>query len=130
MEKIWLKNYPSGVEPNANVKKFKSLVEFLENGFQKFPEKVAYENMGKKITFKELDELTKVFSNYLIHELKLEKGDRLAIQSPNLLQYPVVLFGALRSGLVVVNTNPLYTSDEMLHQFKAVSYTHLRAHET
>ena len=118
MEKIWLKNYPSGVEPNANVKKFKSLVEFLENGFQKFPEKVAYENMGKKITFKELDELTKVFSNYLIHELKLEKGDRLAIQSPNLLQYPVVLFGALRSGLVVVNTNPLYTPDEMLHQFK------------
>ena len=118
MEKIWLKNYPSGVEPNAKVKKFKSLVEFLENGFQKFPDKVAYENMGKQITFKELDELTKVFSNYLIHELKLEKGDRLAIQSPNLLQYPVVLFGALRSGLVVVNTNPLYTPDEMLHQFK------------
>ena len=118
MEKIWLKNYPSGFEPNAKVKKFKSLVEFLENGFQKFPDKIAYENMGKQITFKELDELTKVFSNYLIHELKLEKGDRLAIQSPNLLQYPVVLFGALRSGLVVVNTNPLYTPDEMLHQFK------------
>ena len=115
-----LSNAPAEKKPKLgkSINKFKSLVEFLENGFQKFPDKVAYENMGKQITFKELDELTKVFSNYLIHELKLEKGDRLAIQSPNLLQYPVVLFGALRSGLVVVNTNPLYTPDEMLHQFK------------
>ena len=118
MEKIWYKNYPSGVKPKTDLNKFKSLVEFFENGFKKFPHKVAYENMGKKITFSELDELTKIFSNYLIHILKLEKGDRFAIQTPNILQYPVVLYGALRSGLIVVNTNPLYTPDEMLHQFK------------
>ena len=118
MKKIWYKNYPSGVKPNTDLNKFKSLVEFFENGFKKFPHKVAYENMGKKITFSELDELTKIFSNYLIHSLKLEKGDRFAIQTPNVLQYPVVLYGALRSGLIVVNTNPLYTPDEMLHQFK------------
>ena len=118
MEKIWYKNYPSGVKPKTDLNKFKSLVEFFENGFKKFPHKVAYENMGKKITFSELDILTKIFSNYLIHNLKLEKGDRFAIQTPNILQYPVVLYGALRSGLIVVNTNPLYTPDEMLHQFK------------
>ena len=74
--------------------------------------------MGKSISYKELDDLSKKFSNFLLHELKLKKGDRLAIQSPNLLQYPVALIGALRSGIIVVNTNPLYTPDEMRHQFK------------
>ena len=118
MEKIWCNNYPSGVKPNTDLNKFNSLVEFFENGFKKFPDKIAYENMGKKITFSELDELTKIFSNFLIHNLKLKKGDRFAIQTPNVLQYPIVLYGALRSGLIVVNTNPLYTPDEMLHQFK------------
>ena len=95
MKKIWYKNYPSAIKPKTNLNKFKSLVEFFENGFTKFPNKVAYENMGKKITFSELDELTKIFSNYLIHNLKLEKGDRFAIQTPNILQYPVVLYLSL-----------------------------------
>ena len=65
--------------------------------------------MGKSISYKELDKLTQHFSNFLIHELNLKKGDRIAIQSPNVLQYPVALFGAIRSGIIVVNTNPLYT---------------------
>ena len=118
MKKIWLKNYPTGLKFNVDLSRYKSLVDFFEDGFDKYSNKIAYENMGKKISYLELDNLSKAFSNYLLYDLKLKKGDRLAIQTPNLLQYPVVLIGALRSGIVVVNTNPLYTPDEMLHQFK------------
>ena len=116
--KIWLKKYPKGVSALANLDEFNSFADFLENGFEKYSDSIAFENMGKKITYKELDVLSKNFSLYLTEELKLKKGDRLVIQSPNVLQYPIALFGALRSGIVVVNTNPLYTSSEMEHQFK------------
>ena len=118
MEKIWIKNYPDGVENDVNLDNYESFVELFEDGFSKYSDKIAFENMGKSISYKELDDLSKKFSNFLLHELKLKKGDRLAIQSPNLLQYPVALIGALRSGIIVVNTNPLYTPDEMRHQFK------------
>jgi len=116
--KIWLKKYPKGVSALANLDEFNSFADFLESGFEKYSDSIAFENMGKKITYKELDVLSKNFSLYLTEELKLKKGDRLVIQSPNVLQYPIALFGALRSGIVVVNTNPLYTSSEMEHQFK------------
>ena len=118
MKKFWTKNYPSGVNNNLNLNQYNSFVDLFNEGFKKYPNEIAFENMGKSITFKELDELTKSFSNFLIYELNLKKGDRIAIQSPNVLQYPVALFGAIRSGIIVVNTNPLYTPDEMRHQFK------------
>ena len=118
MKKIWTKNYPKGVIEDVKMNQYSSFVDLFDESFKKFSDDIAFENMGKSITYKELDKLSKNFSNFLIHELKLKKGDRLAIQSPNVLQYPVALFGALRSGIVVVNTNPLYTPDEMRHQFK------------
>jgi len=117
MEKIWLKNYPNGVNESVNLDEYKSFADFLDRGFIKFSNSVAFENMGKSITYKELDILSQKFSLYLTEELHMKKGDRLAIQSPNVLQYPIALFGALRSGIIVVNTNPLYTPSEMKHQF-------------
>ena len=118
MEKIWTKNYPKGIKENVDLTKFKTFVDFFNEGFEKYNDLIAFENMGKSITYKELDEHSKNFSNFLTNKLNLKKGDRIAIQSPNVLQYPIALVGALRSGVVVVNTNPLYTPDEMKHQFK------------
>jgi len=116
--KIWLKNYPNGVNTSANLDAYNSFAEFLDDGFKNYSDLIAFENMGKTITYHELNILSKNFSLYLTEELKLKKGDRLIIQSPNVLQYPIALFAALRSGIVVVNTNPLYTPNEMEHQFK------------
>ncbi len=118
MKKIWTKKYPSGVVNDVDLNQYNSFVDLFNEGFEKYSNEIAFENMGKSITYKELDELSKNFSNFLTQELKLKKGDRIAIQSPNVLQYPIVLFGAIRSGVIVVNTNPLYTPDEMRHQFK------------
>ncbi len=117
MEKIWIKNYPSGVNESVNLLEYQSFADLLDEGFSKFSNCIAFENMGKSITYKELDILSQQFSLYLTETLKMKKGDRLAIQSPNVLQYPIALFGALRSGIIVVNTNPLYTPSEMKHQF-------------
>lgn len=117
MEKIWIKNYPSGVSESVNLEEYQSFADLLDEGFSKFSNSIAFENMGKSITYKELDILSQQFSLYLTETLKMKKGDRLAIQSPNVLQYPIALFGALRSGIIVVNTNPLYTPSEMKHQF-------------
>ena len=118
MKKFWTKKYPIGVDDNLSFNNYNSFVDLFNVGFKKYSDQIAFENMGKSISYKELDTLTQNFSNFLIHELKLKKGDRIAIQSPNVLQYPVALFGAIRSGIIVVNTNPLYTPDEMKHQFK------------
>ncbi|MBK8705546.1 MAG: AMP-binding protein [Saprospiraceae bacterium] len=112
----WLKNYPNGVPANINPDAYPTLVAMLEEAFGKYGSKPAFSCMGKTITFAELDTMSRAFGAYL-HSRGLEPGDRIAIMMPNLLQYPVALFGALRAGLVVVNTNPLYTPREMLHQF-------------
>ncbi|NUQ24688.1 MAG: AMP-binding protein [Saprospiraceae bacterium] len=112
----WLKNYPNGVPANINPDAYPTLVAMLEEAFGKYGSKPAFSCMGKTITFAELDVMSRAFGAYL-HSRGLEPGDRIAIMMPNLLQYPVALFGALRAGLVVVNTNPLYTPREMLHQF-------------
>ncbi len=117
-ESPWLKNYPKGVPNEIDPHAYESLVELLEECFTKYSALTAFECMGKGITFSELEEQSQHFAAFLQQELKLQKGDRIAIQVPNLLQYPIVAFGALRAGLILVNTNPLYTSREMLHQFK------------
>jgi long-chain acyl-CoA synthetase len=114
----WHKLYPKGVPHEINADKYSSLLELMDEGFRKFASQPAFSNMGVQLSFKELDELSRNFAAYLQNDLGLQKGDRIAIQMPNLLQYPVAMYGAFRAGLIVVNTNPLYTPREMEHQFK------------
>ena len=114
----WQRFYPEEVPLEINPDAYTSLIALLEEGCRRFHDRPAYACMGKQITFGELDELSEAFASFLQNELKLQKGDKLAIQMPNTLQYPVAMFGALRAGLAVVNTNPLYTPREMQHQFK------------
>ncbi len=114
---VWLKHYPKGVPYEINPDRYTSLLELMDEAFRKFADLPAYANMGKHLTFRELDALSRQFGAYL-QSLGLQKGDRIAIQMPNLLQYPVAMFGAFRAGLIVVNTNPLYTPREMEHQFR------------
>lgn len=114
----WLKYYPEGVPADINPDAYTSLVELIDEGCRQFADRPAYANMGKQLTFREIYTLSGHFASYLQNDLKLKKGDRVVVQMPNLLQYPVALFGILRAGLVVVNTNPLYTPREMQHQFK------------
>lgn len=118
MDKIWINNYPKGVASEINDFDIKTINEIFKTAVQNYKEKDAFENFGTSITYAELDELSDQFASYLLNVLKLEKGDRIAIQLPNLLQYPVCIFGAIKAGLIVVNTNPLYTKREMKHQFK------------
>jgi long-chain acyl-CoA synthetase len=114
----WLKFYPKGIPHEVNADAYPSLTALIEEGMTRFADCPAYACLGKQITYKELDRLSAAFASFLQHDLGLQPGDRLAIQMPNLLQYPVAMFGALRAGLIVVNTNPLYTPREMQHQFK------------
>ncbi|RYF51359.1 MAG: long-chain-fatty-acid--CoA ligase, partial [Cytophagaceae bacterium] len=114
----WRRFYPKGVPDEINPDAYTSLAALLEEGCRRFTDRPAYSCMGKQITFGELDQLSAQFASFLQNDLKLHKGDRIAIQMPNTLQYPIAMFGALRAGLAVVNTNPLYTPREMQHQFK------------
>ncbi len=113
----WYNSYPKGIEKEIDLTKYNSIIDILETSMDKYRDLPAFENMGKELTYGEIDQLSQNFASYLQHELGLKKGDRIALQMPNLLQYPIALFGALRAGLVVVNTNPLYTPREMKHQF-------------
>lgn len=114
----WLKKYPDGVAKEIELYEYNSLVELFEKSCDKFHDRVAFENMGVSLTYGKLNELAGNFAAYLQQDLGLKKGERIAIQMPNLLQFPIAFFGALRAGLTVVNTNPLYTPREMEHQFK------------
>ncbi len=118
MEKIWLKNYPAKVPHEIDLDQYQNILDVFDEGCRKYRQKKAYTNLGFSLTFEDCDRLVGQFASFLQNELKLKKGDRIAIQMPNLLQFPVAVFGALRAGLVVVNTNPLYTAKEMHHQFK------------
>ncbi|WP_413574659.1 AMP-binding protein [Bdellovibrio sp. HCB290] len=118
MEKIWIKNYPKGIGPEINPSEYQSLTEIYDEAVRKFPSNKAFTNMGVSITFSQLDQQVNKFASFLQNELKLKKGDRIAIQMPNVLQFPVAAFAALKVGLTIVNTNPLYTAKEMQHQFK------------
>ena len=117
MEKIWLKNYPAGTPAEIDMGEFISLKDVIEKSFERFPERVAFLQMGTGLSYRELDELSARFAAWL-QQRGFRKGDRFAIMLPNVLQYPVAMFGALRAGLVVVNTNPLYTAHELEHQLR------------
>jgi long-chain acyl-CoA synthetase len=114
----WFKHYPAGTPHEIGPLEYDSLVELFEVASKKYADQVAYDNLGATITFKEVDRLSTAFGAYLQKQLGLKKGDRIAIQMPNLLQFPVAFLGAIKAGLIVVNTNPLYTPREMEHQFK------------
>lgn len=115
MEKIWLKNYPAGVPETIDPDRVASLVDILEQSIEKYGEKTAFVNMDSEMSFKELDLKSRHFAAYL-HRKGLKKGDAVAVMMPNLLQYPIALFGILRAGMTVVNVNPLYTPRELKHQ--------------
>ena len=115
--KLWLKDYPKNVPANIDADAYPSVVAMLDEVLVKYAARPAFVFMGKSLSFGELDQASKNFAAYL-HSRGLEPGDKIALMMPNLLQYPIALFGALRAGLVIVNTNPLYTPREMRHQFK------------
>ncbi|MGC4095440.1 MAG: AMP-binding protein [Polyangiaceae bacterium] len=114
----WLKSYPKGVPHEIDAGRYSSIVDVFRRSCAKFGSKPAFTNMDVSLSYDDLERLTRNFAAYLQKELGLVKGDRIGIQMPNVLQYPVVLFGALRAGLIVVNTNPLYTPREMEHQYR------------
>ncbi len=114
----WVNRYPLGTVSEIGPYEYSSLVELFEVASKKYSDKIAFENLGGKLTFEQVDTLSTHFAAYLQQELKLTKGERIAIQMPNLLQFPIAFIGSLKAGLIVVNTNPLYTPREMEHQFK------------
>jgi long-chain acyl-CoA synthetase len=116
VEKIWLKQYQQGVPETISADEHSSLVELFEQSCKTYKDKVAFSNLGSEMSYGELDTLSLNFASFLQNDLGLKKGERVAIMMPNLLQYTVALFGILRAGLVAVNTNPLYTADELTHQ--------------
>jgi len=116
VEKIWLKNYPKGVPAEINPDLCQSVSDIFETSCQQYAGQPAYYNLGKTITYQQLNDAARDFAASLQQELKLKKGDRIAIMLPNCLQYPIAIFAALRAGLVLVNVNPLYTAPELVHQ--------------
>ena len=118
MEKLWLNSYEQGVNADIDITRYKSITDVFNQSAQKFGGKPAFCNMGKTLTYAETAKLITDFASYLQNVLKLPRGERVAIMMPNLLQYPVALFGTLQAGMVVVNTNPLYTPRELEHQLK------------
>jgi long-chain acyl-CoA synthetase len=114
----WLAHYPPGVPAEIDIDAFPSIVAMFEQACARHPQRPAYSSFGVTLTWAELDRQSTAFAAFLANEWKLGKGDRLAIMLPNLLQYPIALFGALRAGLTVVNVNPLYTARELQHQLE------------
>jgi long-chain acyl-CoA synthetase len=115
---FWNDKRPAGVPLDIDMGEFKSVIEVFERSCKKFADRPAFSNMGVTLTYAELERYSAAFAGYLQAHTDLVPGDRIAVQMPNLLQYPIAVFGALRAGLIVVNTNPLYTAREMRHQFK------------
>ncbi|MCW5923228.1 MAG: AMP-binding protein [Saprospiraceae bacterium] len=116
IDKPWLQHYPAGVPANIDPEQYPRVIDALDECFKKYSHSPAFVYMGKTLTFREVDEMSRHFGAYL-QSRGLEPGDRVALMMPNLIQYPIALFGCLRAGLVLVNTNPLYTPREMRHQF-------------
>ncbi|MFC4762085.1 long-chain-fatty-acid--CoA ligase [Dyella koreensis] len=117
-ERPWLAHYPDGVPAQIDINAYASVAAVLEEAFERFRDRPSFSNFGKQLSYRQIDELSRQFAGYLTGVLKLSKGDRIAIMMPNVLQYPIALFGALRAGMVVVNTNPMYTARELQHQLE------------
>ena len=115
-ERPWLASYPEGIPAQIDADAFSSIPEVLQDAIENYRDRPSFTNMGASLTYGELDKLSDQFAAYLLGELKLKKGERVAIMMPNCLQYPVATFGVLRAGLVVVNVNPMYTARELRHQ--------------
>ena len=118
MSKPWLQSYPPGVPAEIDSTRYASIAQMADESFSKFAERTAYVQMGRQLSYGELDAKSKAFAGWLQHKAKLQRGARVAIMMPNVLQYPIALFGVLRAGGTVVNTNPLYTARELEHQLK------------
>ncbi|WP_140721602.1 MULTISPECIES: long-chain fatty acid--CoA ligase [Gammaproteobacteria] len=112
----WLQSYPAGVPAEIDVHEFRTVADVFASSVAKYRDRPAYTSFGKTLTYGETDALATRFAAYLLGELKLKKGDRVAVMMPNCLQYPVATFGILKAGLTVVNVNPLYTARELRHQ--------------
>ena len=115
-QRPWLAHYPAGVPAQIDMDEFAAITDVFDAALLKYRDKPAFTNMGKTISYGDLERLSRDFAAYLLGELKLKKGDRVAIMMPNCLQYPIAVFGVLRAGLTVVNTNPMYTARELKHQ--------------
>ncbi len=115
LERVWLKSYPEGIPADVDVQAFSSVVDVFQQSVERYRERPAFANMGTSIRYDELDNMVSHFAAFLQQDLALKKGERVAIMMPNLLQYPVAIFAALRAGLIVTNINPLYTSRELEH---------------
>ena len=118
MDRPWLNSYPDGVSADIDINKYSSVVEIFEKSVAQFADQPSFSNFGKTLSYNEFAHATTCVAAYLQQTLGLKKGDRVAIMMPNLLQNPVSIFGVLRAGLTVVNTNPLYTARELRHQLK------------
>ena len=116
IERPWLASYPANVPDEINVDEFPSIVAVFEQACERFRDRPAFSNLGKALSYDDLDRLSARFASYLLNDLKLKKGERVALMMPNILQYPIAIFGVLRAGLTVVNTNPMYTGRELRHQ--------------
>lgn len=116
LTKVWLKRYPPDVPAEITADRYTSLIDLFEHAATRYADQVAFMNMGQPMTYRQLDQQSRAFAAWLQQGLKLKAGDRVALMMPNLLQYPVALFGVLRAGMVVVNVNPLYTPRELKHQ--------------
>ncbi len=115
-ERPWFKSYPQGVPQQVDLEQYRSIVSVFDEAISKYRDRPAFRNFGKTLTYGEIERLSRQFAAYLLGELKLKKGDRVAIMMPNCLQYPIAIFGVLRAGLTVVNVNPMYTPRELKHQ--------------
>lgn len=116
MIKSWIKSYSKHTPETIDLNEFDSIIDLFEQSCYDYADHTAYVNMGVSLTYRELNEKSKAFASFLQNELNMKKGDRLAIMMPNLLQYPIALFGAMRAGVIIVNVNPLYTPRELEHQ--------------
>lgn len=116
-EQFYQDKYPAGIPREVDLKKYKNMVDVFEQAVKKYGDRPAFSAVGATLTYKDLDTQSRNFAAWLQNKTDLKPGDRIAVQMPNISQYPVVVFGAMRAGMIVVNTNPLYTTREMEHQF-------------
>lgn len=125
----WFKSYPDFVSPTINLDRYENIVNIFDESVIKYGDKIAFKNMDVSLTFNEVKTHVDALVWFFQNKTSLQKGDRIALQMPNLLQFPITIFACLKAGLIIVNTNPLYTAEEMRHQYKdsgGESYNYFR----